>query len=251
MYASNVRKGPPTMSGKVTKLPGMGRAKRFPSKTKYVELGFLPLQFQSLKLLVSQKFLNETTLSVPGVIVWRFKGCTIIIAIMRKSFNVAEDASHAGDAVRFLSSSATVGRTLLTPNIHSQLQKRFTTTILLSRIDRPYCLRIHGGVGAQVESSLAFYDKVVDIWYKFLASIRSDASLTEGVGEAQLSEGMDMLTRVLDTRVKLLGGKHIATVRMFRTWSALTHFCILVSDVDLTREPSDSLNRPGPNLRLF
>lgn len=64
----------------------------------------------------------------------------------------------------------------------------------------------------QVESSLAFYDKVVDIWYKFLASVRSDASLAENVGKAQLSEGMDMLTRVLNTRVNLLGETHIATV---------------------------------------
>lgn len=64
----------------------------------------------------------------------------------------------------------------------------------------------------QVESSLAFYDKVVDIWYKFLASVRSDASLAENVGKAQLSEGMDMLARVLSTRVNLLGDTHIATV---------------------------------------
>ncbi|CAM9764482.1 unnamed protein product [Ectocarpus fasciculatus] len=63
----------------------------------------------------------------------------------------------------------------------------------------------------KVESSLAFYDKVVDIWYKFLASVRSDANLAENVGKAQLSEGMDMLTRVLNTRVNLLGDTHIAT----------------------------------------
>lgn len=63
-----------------------------------------------------------------------------------------------------------------------------------------------------MESSLAFYDKVVDIWYKFLASVRADASLAKNVGEAQLSEGMDMLTRVLNTRVNLLGETHIATV---------------------------------------
>ncbi|CAM9610095.1 unnamed protein product, partial [Ectocarpus sp. 8 AP-2014] len=63
----------------------------------------------------------------------------------------------------------------------------------------------------KVESSLAFYDKVVDIWYKFLASVRNDANLAENVGKAQLSEGMDMLTRVLNTRVNLLGDTHIAT----------------------------------------
>lgn len=65
---------------------------------------------------------------------------------------------------------------------------------------------------SQIESSLAFYDKVVDIWYKFLASVRNDASHAENVGKAQLSEGMDMLTRVLNTRINLLGDTHIATV---------------------------------------
>lgn len=59
---------------------------------------------------------------------------------------------------------------------------------------------------------MAFYDKVVDIWYKFLASVRNDASVAENVGKAQLSEGMDMLTRVLNTRINLLGDTHIATV---------------------------------------
>ncbi|CAM9150902.1 unnamed protein product [Scytosiphon promiscuus] len=63
----------------------------------------------------------------------------------------------------------------------------------------------------KVESSLAFYDKVVDIWYKFLASVRNDATLAEDVGKAQLSEGMDMLTRVLNIRTNLLGDTHIAT----------------------------------------
>eukprot|EP00903_Cladosiphon_okamuranus_P017563 g16177.t1 len=63
----------------------------------------------------------------------------------------------------------------------------------------------------KVESSLAFYDKVVDIWYKFLASIRNDAGVAETVGKAQLSEGMDMLKRVLSTRINLLGDTHIAT----------------------------------------
>eukprot|EP00752_Nemacystus_decipiens_P003112 g2882.t1 len=66
-------------------------------------------------------------------------------------------------------------------------------------------------IRSQVESSLAFYDKVVDIWYKFLASVRNDASVAENVGKAQLSEGMDMLTRVLNTRINLLGDTHIAT----------------------------------------
>ena len=33
----------------------------------------------------------------------------------------------------------------------------------------------------QIENSLAFYDKVVDVWYKFLASVRNN---TENIGYA-------------------------------------------------------------------
>lgn len=63
----------------------------------------------------------------------------------------------------------------------------------------------------RIENALAFYDKVVDIWYKFLASVRNDTSLAESLGESQLQEGMDMLNHILATRVKLLGETHIAT----------------------------------------
>ena len=63
----------------------------------------------------------------------------------------------------------------------------------------------------RIENALAFYDKVVDIWYKFLASVRNDADLAGSIGEAQLHEAMDMLDHVLQTRVKLLGDGHIAS----------------------------------------
>uniref|UniRef100_A0A7S2V026 MalT-like TPR region domain-containing protein n=1 Tax=Fibrocapsa japonica TaxID=94617 RepID=A0A7S2V026_9STRA len=62
----------------------------------------------------------------------------------------------------------------------------------------------------KIQNSLAFYDKVVDIWYKFLASVRNDEELVRNFGEAQLTEGLDMLTRILNTRVNLLGESHIA-----------------------------------------
>ena len=39
-----------------------------------------------------------------------------------------------------------------------------------------------------MDSALAFYDKVVDIWYKFLASMRNEAQAIDGFSEAQLSE---------------------------------------------------------------
>jgi len=62
-----------------------------------------------------------------------------------------------------------------------------------------------------IENALAFYDKVVDIWYKFLALVRNDADVADTFSEAQMKEGIDMLNRIMSTRVKLLGDVHIAT----------------------------------------
>ena len=63
----------------------------------------------------------------------------------------------------------------------------------------------------RLENALAFYDKVVDIWYKFLASVRNDTELAQSLSESQLQEGMEMLNNILTTRMKLLGTNHIAT----------------------------------------
>lgn len=62
----------------------------------------------------------------------------------------------------------------------------------------------------KIENALAFYDKVVDIWCKFLAAARTDADLAESASTSQLHEAADMLSHVLTTRVKLLGDTHIA-----------------------------------------
>jgi tetratricopeptide (TPR) repeat protein len=63
----------------------------------------------------------------------------------------------------------------------------------------------------KVEQGLAFYDKVVDIWYKFLANVRSNAQDIDVLGEAQIAEAMDMLKNVWQIREKFLGNEHIAT----------------------------------------
>jgi tetratricopeptide (TPR) repeat protein len=63
----------------------------------------------------------------------------------------------------------------------------------------------------RVENGLAFYDKVVDIWYKFLANVRSNAQDIDVLGEAQIAEAMDMLKSVWQIREKFLGPQHIAT----------------------------------------
>ena len=51
----------------------------------------------------------------------------------------------------------------------------------------------------RVEHALAFYDKVVDVWYKFLASVRNNAEEIDVLGEAQLAEAMEMLREVTRT----------------------------------------------------
>ncbi|KAJ8608269.1 hypothetical protein CTAYLR_007267 [Chrysophaeum taylorii] len=63
----------------------------------------------------------------------------------------------------------------------------------------------------KIENALAFYDKVVDIWYRFLLAARRDTNLVDSVSESQLSQAGDMLDHVLRTRAKLLGDTHIAT----------------------------------------
>ena len=77
-----------------------------------------------------------------------------------------------------------------------------------------------------LEAALAFFDKVVDIWYKYLSALHnpesdSDTFLGETVinmppelenlSEEQLAEGRSQLDQILDTRKQLLGVGHIAT----------------------------------------
>lgn len=76
----------------------------------------------------------------------------------------------------------------------------------------------------RVECALAFYDKVIDIWYKFLASLRSDSTLAEDISESQLQEGVDMIKYIEHTRVKLLGDDHIASAEAKYTLGLLYIF---------------------------
>jgi len=76
----------------------------------------------------------------------------------------------------------------------------------------------------RIENALALYDKVVDIWYKFLASVRNNAEVTDVLGEAQLAEAMDMMTKILGMRHKILGENHIATGEALYTQGLLRLF---------------------------
>ena len=76
-----------------------------------------------------------------------------------------------------------------------------------------------------VESALAFFDKVVDIWYKYLSALHTRAveslgggmspetttALMEEPTEAQLTDGRNHLNEILENRRRLLGDNHIAT----------------------------------------
>ena len=64
---------------------------------------------------------------------------------------------------------------------------------------------------SRIESALALYDKVVDVWYKFLANVLNNTSDMDSLGEAQIAEALDMLRKILSTREKFLGDSHIAT----------------------------------------
>lgn len=71
-----------------------------------------------------------------------------------------------------------------------------------------------------VECALAFFDKVVDIWYKYLTNLHTptgpsleatQAAPTEKLTEEQLADGRAQLEQILETRSRLLGHTHIAT----------------------------------------
>jgi tetratricopeptide (TPR) repeat protein len=74
-----------------------------------------------------------------------------------------------------------------------------------------------------VECALAFFDKVVDIWYKYLSALHASAinadenheagkaANNEPLSEEYLADGHGQLEQVLDTRRRLLGIVHIAT----------------------------------------
>ena len=64
----------------------------------------------------------------------------------------------------------------------------------------------------QLENSLAFFDKVVEIWYKFLANVRNKADeQMDDLSETQLMEATEQLKQILEMRKKFLGVDHIAT----------------------------------------
>jgi hypothetical protein len=74
-----------------------------------------------------------------------------------------------------------------------------------------------------VQNCLAFYDKVVDIWYKFLTKLSSNINedIFEYLSEAHIDEAFEMLNTIFDARTKCLGAEHIATGEVAYTLAML------------------------------
>lgn len=71
-----------------------------------------------------------------------------------------------------------------------------------------------------VENALAFFDKVVDVWFKYLSALHDPAEPNndivipkelESLSEEQLADGASQLKQIHDSRRNLLGPNHIAT----------------------------------------
>jgi tetratricopeptide (TPR) repeat protein len=93
-----------------------------------------------------------------------------------------------------------------------------------------------------IECALSFFDKLVDIWYKYLTGLHlareDDPSAApspaqpvpnfkpESLSEEQLADGRAQLEQVLETRSRLLGHTHIATGEVQYTIGLFEYFLL-------------------------
>lgn len=77
----------------------------------------------------------------------------------------------------------------------------------------------------KAEQALALYDKVVDIWYKFLIKLRQrfNEKISNYLSEAHIGEAIEMLKNILNQRIKFLGAQHVATGESAYTLGILRH----------------------------
>jgi tetratricopeptide (TPR) repeat protein len=83
------------------------------------------------------------------------------------------------------------------------------------------------------ENGFSFFDKVVDIWHKYLSSLLSrvensqvDAPTTEQLNEENLSDGRQQLQMVFEHRRQVLGINHIATGEAQFTMGLFEYFLL-------------------------
>lgn len=99
-----------------------------------------------------------------------------------------------------------------------------------------------------VESSLAFFDKVVDIWYKYLSDMYQESESYDGfqnlmpnqtnfmeknksqekekISEENIAEGRSQLEMIFEHRKRLLGNSHIATGEIQYTLGLYEYFIL-------------------------
>ena len=86
-----------------------------------------------------------------------------------------------------------------------------------------------------VESALALFDKVVDVWYKYLSNVhlmtiqgdqggQSAAELVNSLGDESIADGKVQIEKIVDTRSRLLGADHIATGESHYTFGLFQFF---------------------------
>jgi len=76
----------------------------------------------------------------------------------------------------------------------------------------------------EVEPALAFFDKVVDAWYRFLAALmQATGVITDYVSEAHLAEAAEMLKTILAARTAHLGAIHANTAETAYALGMLCH----------------------------
>jgi len=114
------------------------------------------------------------------------------------------------------------GRLYASQGRHDEALKQLAQDVYHSALDKgPEHIDTAGGyfhlagvflAKGTVENGLVFFDKVVDIWYKFLVNLRHrpDEQITDFLSEAQISETIEMLKQVLLVRRSHLGPAHIA-----------------------------------------
>lgn len=159
-----------------------------------------------------------------------------------------------------------MGRGLMAKGGFEEAKREFADCIF-------YCSRHHGAesiptsIGyfrlgdvflaqGNVENALAFFDKFVDIWYKYLSNLHSshdiDMSKTRkisytdvagkndgfaaseeepaSISEEDLTDGYEQLSQILENRRRLLGSNHIATGEAEYTMG-LFEFFLLKNDI--------------------
>lgn len=98
------------------------------------------------------------------------------------------------------------------------------------------------GSNQNIENALALYDKVVDIWYKFLINLRHrpDESISDYLSEAHIGEAVEMLRSILETRKQHLGANHIATGEAAYALGILKH--VTGFDLDARNHYAQAIN---------